>query len=90
LSETLLWLFYLLGAGAAFLAVQRGGLRLVPAILAGTSVTIAGWVLLYALAAGDARPAYWQVDLSLNASFALIFAAAGAALAFAIKSRQPD
>lgn len=90
LNETLLWLLYLLSAGAAFLAVQRGGSRLVPAILAGTLVTIAGWALLYALAGDDKRPSFWQVDLSLNASFALIFAAAGAGLAFAMNSRQPD
>jgi len=90
LNETLLWLLYLLSAGAAFLAVQRGGSRLVPAILAGTFVTIAGWALLYALAGEDERPDFWQVDLSLNASFAMVFAAAGAAIAFAIKSRQPD
>ena len=88
MNETLLWLLYLVSAVVAFLAVQRLGWRIVPSMLAGTLVTLIGWVLLYLLTADDKRPEFWRLDLSLNASFALIFAGVGAALAFAMKDRE--
>ena len=88
MNETLLWLLYLVSAVVAFLAVQRFGWRIVPSMLAGTLVTLIGWVLLYLLTADDKRPEFWRLDLSLNASFALIFAGVGAALAFAMKDRE--
>ena len=85
MNETLLWLLYLASGVAGFLAVQKLGWRLVPSMLAGTTVTIVGWGLIFLLTAEDKRPHFWNVDLSLNASFALIFAGAGAAIAFALK-----
>ena len=88
MNETLLWLLYLVSALVAFLTVQNLGWRIVPSIFAGTAVSVVGWAL-YALAAEENRPEFWRLDLSLNASFALIFAGAGAALAFALKSRDP-
>ena len=90
MNETLLWLLYLVSAVVAFLAVQKLGWRIVPAMLAGTLVTVLGWLPIFLLTAEDKRPAFWHVDLSLNASFALIFAGAGAALAFALKSREAE
>ena len=90
MNETLLWLLYLVSAVVAFLAVQKLGWRLVPSMLAGTLVTVLGWLVIYVLTAEDKRPAFWRLDLSLNASFALIFAGAGAALAFAMKSREAE
>ena len=90
MNETLLWLLYLVSAIVAFLAVQRLGWRIVPSMLAGALVTVFGWVLLYLVTAEDRRPDFWRLDLSLNASFALIFAGAGAAAAFAIKNREAD
>ena len=88
MNETLLWLLYLISAIIAFLTVQRLGWRIVPSMLAGTLVTLIGWVPLYLLTAEDKRPEFWRLDLSLNASFALIFAGVGAALAFAMKDRE--
>ena len=88
MSETLLWLLYLLSAAAAFAAAYRLGWRIVPSTLVGTLVTIIGWAVIYPAAAEDKRPVWWRLDLSLNASFGLIFAAAGAALAFAILYRN--
>jgi hypothetical protein len=88
MNETLLWLLYLVSAVIAFLAVQKLGWRIVPSMLAGTFVTIIGWGLMFLLTAEDKRPAFWRLDLSMNASFALIFAAAGAAIAFAMKNRE--
>ena len=90
MNETLLWLLYLVSAAVAFLTVQQRGWRIVPSMLAGTVVTIVGWGLIFLLTAEDKRPAFWRLDLSLNASFALIFAGAGAAIAFAMKRNQSD
>ena len=90
MNETLLWLLYLVSAIVGFLTVQRLGWRLVPAMLAGTLITVLGWLPIFLLTAEDKRPAFWRLDLSLNASFALIFAGAGAALAFAMKSRGAE
>ena len=90
MNETLLWLLYLVSAVVAFLAVQRLGWRIVPSIFAGTAVSVVGWLPIYLLTAEDKRPAFWRLDLSLNASFALIFAGAGAALAFALKDREAE
>ena len=89
MNETLLWLLYLVSAVTAFLTVRNLGWRIVPSMFAGTVVTIVGWAIIFALTSEENRPAFWRVDLSLNASFALIFAGAGAALAFALKSREP-
>ena len=88
MNETLLWLLYLVSGVVGFLAVQKLGWRIVPAMLAGTLVTVLGWVPIFLLTAEDKRPPFWRLDLSLNASFALIFAAAGAAIAFAMKDRE--
>ena len=90
MNETLLWLLYLVSAAVAFLTVQQLGRRIVPSMLAGTVVTIVGWGLFFLLTDEDKRPAFWRLDLSLNASFALIFAGAGAAIAFAMKRNQSD
>ena len=90
MNETLLWLLYLVSAVFGFIAVQKLGWRLVPSMLAGTFVTVLGWLPIYLLTAEDKRPDFWRLDLSLNASFALIFAGAGAALAFALKGREAE
>ena len=90
MNETLLWLLYLVSAVTGFLAVQKLGWRLVPSMLAGTLITVLGWLPIYLLTTEDQRPDFWRLDLSLNASFALIFAGAGAALAFALKSREAE
>ena len=88
MNETLLWLLYSVSAAVAFFAVQKLGWRIVPSMLAGTVVTMVGWGLIFLLTAEDKRPAFWRLDLSMNASFALIFAGAGAAIALAMKSSQ--
>jgi len=53
-------------------------------MLGGTVITVIGWAVLYQLASEDLKPVFWETDLSLNASFALIFAGVGAALAMAL------
>jgi hypothetical protein len=88
LNETILWLLYLVGAAVAFAAVHKFDWRIVPSTVAGTVPTLLGWGVLYLLTAEDKRPNWWRVDLSLNLSLALIFAACGAALAFALQYRS--
>ena len=88
MNETPLWLAYLVSAVAAYLLVVKLGWRIVPSILAGAFVSVVGWGLLYSLTAEDLRPSFWRVDLSLNISFAVIFAGAGAAIGFATRGRQ--
>ena len=88
MNETILWLLYVVGAVAAYAAVQRLLWRIVPSTIAGCVPTLLGWAVLYFLTARDDRPAFWRVDLSLNLSFALIFAACGAAVAFAMEHRS--
>ena len=90
MNETLLWLLYLVSAAVAFLTVQKLGQRIVPSMLVGTLLTVVGWALLYLLTAEDKRPPFWRVDLTLNASFALIFAGAGAGLALVMRNREAE
>ena len=87
MNETLLWLLYCASAAAGFAGVYRLRWRIVPSTLAGTLVTVVGWGILYLAAAEEQRPQWWRLDLSLNASFALIFAGAGAALGLAFLYR---
>ena len=88
MNETILWLLYVVGAVAAFAAVQKLGWRIVPATIVATVPTLLGWIVIYLLTAEDKRPVWWRVDLSLNLSLALIFAACGAAAAFALQYRS--
>lgn len=81
MTDTLLWVAYLLSAGAAFHAVRTRRWPIVPASLAGALLTVIVWAILVLVAKPDARPPFLGVDLGLNASFGVIFAAAGAALA---------
>ena len=84
MSETILWLGYLLGAGAAFAAVTMQRWRLVPAILAGTAVSLVVWAITVLATSSEDRTPWLQVDLAINASLGMIFAGAGAALAYAL------
>jgi len=88
LTDTLLWVAYLLSAAAAFYAVHGKAWPIVPATLAGTAITVIVWALLVLTAKPDEKPAFLTTDLGLNFSFGLIFAAAGAALAMFLKVRR--
>jgi FtsH-binding integral membrane protein len=88
LTDTLLWVAYLLSAAAAYYAVSVRGWPIVPATLAGTAITVIVWSLMVLIAKPDNRPSFLTTDLGLNGSFGLIFAAAGAALAMFVKYRR--
>lgn len=83
--DTLLWLAYLVSGAAAFLLVRNKHWRLVGAMLAGTAVGLLLSVIVM-LAIPREDPTRWfQVDLAINGSLSLIFAGAGAAIAYAIR-----
>ena len=88
MSENLLWLLYLIGAGAAFTLVRLRHWRLVPAMLLPAVAGTAIWYAAVEFGKEENEPAWINVDLAVNFSFFLIFAAAGAALAFFFNSRS--
>jgi hypothetical protein len=88
LTESVLWLLYIIGAVIALALVLRGRWRIIPSTLVGTIPTLLGWLAIYFTMAQEDRPPFWRVDLSLNLSFALIFAACGAAVALAVQNRS--
>jgi ABC-type Fe3+-siderophore transport system permease subunit len=88
LTDTLLWVAYLLSAGVAYYAVRQRHWPIVPATIAGALLTVIVWATLVLTAKPDARPAFLEVDLALNASFGVIFAAVGAALAMFLNQRR--
>ena len=89
MTDALLWVAYLLSAAGAFYAVRFQRWPIAPATLAGALITVIGWALLVLTASADEKPAYLTVDLGLNASFGIIFAGAGAALAAFLNTRPP-
>ena len=92
MNETLLWLLYCVSGLVAFSVTYNLNGRPVFAALAGGLLTGAGWFLLYAMTEVEKRPDWVQLDLSLNLTFGLIFAAAGAAIGCWMLSRRdsPD
>ena len=88
MSENLVWLLYVLSAAFAFAAVYRWRWRVTLAMLTPAAATTALWAMAVWLGSEEDEPAWFTVDLTLNASFALIFAAAGAALGFWLRERR--
>ena len=90
MSDTIVWLGYLIGAAIAFWAVHAQNWKLTPATIVGGLVGIAIWAVTYLATSSDERSAWLQVELALNGSLSLIFAAAGAAVALALKHRHRE
>ena len=88
MNETLLWLLYFVSGGVAFGAIYYWRWHAALAVLTGTLVTAIGWLLLFRFTDEDMRPDWVRLDLSLNLSFGLIFAAAGAALGWWMLKRR--
>ena len=88
MSETLLWLVYLVSGGIAFALVRLRGWKITPAIVSGTVISLVLlWLPLHLLTPRDEANYWFQVELALNATFCVIFAGAGAAIAYALQSR---
>jgi len=89
-SDTIVWLGYLIGAGIAFWAVYSQGWKVTPAAIVGGLAGVAIWAVTYLAASSEERSSWLQVELALNGSLSLIFAAAGAAIALALKHRRGE
>lgn len=91
MSETALWLLFCLSSLVAFAAVYYRRWYITVATLAGGLVIALGWAILYWLSSEEKRPDWVRIDLSINLSLGVIFAAAGAALAhfLLMRNRSP-
>ena len=90
MNETLLWLLYCVSGGLAFAAVHCRRWHLAWAIIAGGLVTMIGWLLIFRFTDEEMRPEWLKLDLSLNVTFGLIFAAFGAGLAWWLQKRRSN
>ncbi len=90
MSDALIWLGYLIGAGISFVLVYSQDWKVTLATLAGGAVALAIWGVIFGTTSSDDRSPWLQVEMALNGSLALIFAAAGAAVALALKHRQRE
>ena len=80
MNERLLWLLYVLGGVISFAAVYYRRWRITGATLGAAVIIVAIWAAWYWLTSEEERPPWFNVHLSLNFFFAIIFASAGAAL----------
>jgi len=90
LSDTIVWLGYLIGASLAFWTVYSHSWKVTPAAIVGGLVGLAIWAVAFLATSREDRSDWLQVELALNGSLSLIFAAAGAAVALALKHRRHD
>ncbi len=88
MSETLVWLLYVVGGVIAYAAVRYSGWRITLATITGAIVATGLWAIWYHLTSDNDRPFWFDVHLSLNASFSIIFAALGAAAGQFVASRD--
>ena len=88
MNETLLWLLYCVGGVLAFAAVHRWRWRIALAVISGGLITTIGWLLIFRFTDEEKRPDWVKLDLSLNVTFALIFAAFGAGLGWWLSRRR--
>ena len=82
MNETLLWLLYVISGGIAFATIYYWRWRIALAVLTGGLVTTIGWLLIFRFTDEEKRPDWVRLDFSLNVTFGLIFAAAGAVIAW--------
>ena len=88
MNETLLWLLYCVGAVLAFATVYHRRWRIVWAVVSAGLITMIGWLLMFRFTDEQQRPDWIKLDLSLNVTFALIFAAFGAGLGWWLAKRR--
>ena len=88
MNETLLWLMYILGGAGAFALVRYRGWAITPSTLLPGVVGTALWYLAVELGKEKDEPAWINVDLAMNFSFFLIFAAVGAGLGMLLRQRD--
>ena len=82
------WVAYLAAAAVALAMVRYKGVTLFLSILAGTAVGLLLSLLVLLAVPSEDRSPWFQVELAVNGSLAMIFAGAGAALGFAVKTSR--
>ena len=90
MSDTIVWLGYLVGAAIAFWVVYARSWKVTPAAIVGGLVGLAIWAVTFLATSTEDRSSWLQVEIALNGSLSLIFAAAGAAVALALKHRRHE
>ena len=88
MNETLLWLLFCVSGVLAFAAVYRLRWHVAWAVLSGGLITTIGWILIFRFTDEEQRPDWVKLDVSLNITFALIFAAIGAGLGWWLLKRR--
>ncbi len=88
MNETLLWLMYILGGVGAYALVRFRGWAITPSTLLPGIVGTALWHVAVELGKEENEPAWINVDLAMNFSFFLIFAAVGAGLGMVMRQRE--
>ncbi|MBA2467397.1 MAG: hypothetical protein H0V46_07335 [Sphingomonas sp.] len=90
MSDALIWLGYLIGGAIAFFLVFSQGWKITLATILGGLAALGIWAVVFATTSSEDRSPWLQVELALNGSLGLIFAAAGAAVALALKHRRHE
>ena len=86
--NSLLWLTYFVSGAIAFALVWLKGWRLVPAMVLATAAgVLLSLIIMLVIPREEASP-WFQVELAMNGSLSLIFAGAGAAVAYALRSSR--
>lgn len=88
MSTFAFWIVCLASAGAAFAMVYVNGSRLVTAMVVGAAAGFLLSLLTLWLMSNDEVGYWFDVQLALNGSVGLIFAGAGAAIGYAMKSSR--
>ena len=88
MNETLLWLLYIVGGGAAFALVRYRRWPITPSTLVPAVAGTALWYVAVELGKEKNEPAWINVDLAMNFSFFVIFAAVGAGLGMLMRQRD--
>jgi len=88
MNETLLWLMYILGGVGALALVRYPRWTITPSTLLPSAIGTGLWYVAVELGKEKDEPAWINVDLAMNFSFFLIFAALGAGLGMLLRQRD--